>query len=113
MASSTAAYVAGSRSANEGSGLAPSELALLTSRSASAELAGGDREGGPVGGVGDVAGHRAVRAAGQAGRGFSRAVRVAGVHDQPPAAGGELGGEGAAEAAGGAGDDGDRHRDLS
>ena len=60
-------YVAGSRSANAGSGLAPSVLALLTSNVGAAEAAGRVDQLARCSGVGDVAGEGMVRAAGQAG----------------------------------------------
>ncbi len=71
---------------------------------------GGVREGLPVGGVRDVACDGVRRARPDRG---SQGFGVAGVDDEVPAAFGEGVGQGGAEAAGGSGDDGDRHGVLS
>ena len=81
-------YVAASRSANAGSGLRPSVLALLTSRSAPPSSSAALASAGAVRRVGHVPGHDAVRSARQAlGRGASRSVRRASsTSDQPRSA---------------------------
>ena len=65
---------------------------------------------GPVRRVGDVAGQRDdLRALRELGARRLQRLRAARVDDEPPAALGERAGQGAAEAAGGAGDEGGGH----
>ena len=97
-----------SSSARAGSGLAPSVLALLTSTRRAAQLGRDVHEVAPVRRVGHVAGDRRVRPARQRADRLAERALVAGVEDEVPAAGGQLLGEDATEAPGGAGDDGDR-----
>ena len=90
-----------------GSGLAPSVLALLTSRCTGPSCGRRVGDGGAVLGIGHVTGHRDdARAGRELGDGAIEAVGAAGVDDEVPPVVGERTRELEAEALRRAGDDG-------